>query len=339
MNINAISEAVKSLAQSLQVATIFPATLLVLVNAYILLPATRWLKYDLTAPTTTTLIVAFALLLSYIFYAFNFPILRLLEGQKLKWLPPHDWLSAAQKKYHTWLQSELDWREKRLSAIENRLYTPERYTVDPEWRQLSTDVMRRKREFDRDFPANVESVLPTALGNTIAAFEDYPRTRYGMESIALWPRLVPVLKEKNYLEFVTQEKTVFDFMLNTGLVVGVLGLEATALVLESGHSGLGLIFLAGTMAGTAFFYEGMIVAARHWGATVRVAFDLYRRDLHQHLGLRGAGEESFADEYEQWGAVSQFFLTRPVDPEFPHFLSQMEYEARDAPAGKGENHD
>ena len=82
-----------------------------------------------------------------------------------------------------------------------------------------SNIAEKERRMEHDFPSKIDSILPTRVGNTIAAFEHYPQIRYKMDSIVLWSRLVPILYKEKYLDFVTQEKTVFDFLLNMFVVV------------------------------------------------------------------------------------------------------------------------
>lgn len=329
MNVNAIKDAVKALAHSLQVPTIFPASLLVLINAYVAVPLVVP-DLDLSTPSAVTVMVSLALLLSYTLYAFNFPLIRLLEGQKLKWIDLLQWRLTKQEKGFKRLDDRLNELRAQFEECRDYLDSPD---VDSQLTDVKFhEVVERReavlaqwprleREFDRDYPSRRDQVLATRLGNTIAAFEDYPRTRYGIESTVLWGRLVPVLKEKKYLEFVTQEKAVFDFLMNTCVVTVFLGFEFTYLMLfwKPWIAPLVVVF---TVFLVWILYNGMIIAARQWGTTVRVAFDLYRHDLHGRLGLKES--YCFAEERNRWKAVSEFLFCRRdgVLEAFDEFMPQ-----------------
>jgi hypothetical protein len=272
-------------------------------------------------------------MLSYTFYAFNFPLIRLLEGYKLRQTDFFKWLLRGQLRKFDTLQehvTELQAQDEECSDYFNGLGQADIREVEPYLRyqkitqQLQADWPPLERRFDLDYPSRREMVLPTKLGNAVAAFEDYPRTRYGMDSIALWARLIPLLKEKGYLEFVTQEKSVFDFLMNTCVVTTVLGLELIYLILFLGYPMIALCVAGLTALFVTILYHGMIIAARQWGTTVRVAFDLYRHDLHQRLGLRTAS--SFKEEREHWKKISEFILYRRerLLEEFGEFIPQAE---------------
>lgn len=305
MTINAVKDAVRSLAQSLQVSTIFPASLFVLLNFQFIVPL-FCRDFDCYSSASGMLMVSLTLTLSYALYAFNFPLIRFLEGYKWQ-----DIDILEKKLKHK--QEDYEERKNEIKNLRNGLRTEDN----------NIQLMKYSRRFDLEYPSKRVMVLPTRLGNTIAAFEDYPRTRYGMDSIALWGRLVPILQKEEYLEFVTQEKSVFDFLMNTGLVAIVWGMEWLYLLLFRGNI-LGGVIVAGLLCSVALiFYQGMIIAARQWGTTVKVAFDSYRHHLCERLYLTPTS--SFEEETEQWTRVSRFFFCRDYTTEvFDDFMSQRQ---------------
>ena len=331
MNINVIKDAVKALAQSLQLTTIFPSGLFVLTNAYVILTL-LYPDFDLTTSSTVTALVSLTLMLSYTLYAFNFPLIRFFEGYLFRDTDLIQWLQKQQQCRFDRLYKDI--RELWVQVAEclelgedvhsNEEYVEEHVSHFRQWKKIQLRLSRLERKFDLDYPPTRDRVLATRLGNAIAAFEDYPRTRYGMDSIALWARMIPVLKDEKYLEFVTQEKAVLDFLMNTCIVIAVLGLELVLTTLYLWYPWITLFTIGFVGLVIILLYNGMIVAARQWGTTVRVAFDLYRQNLHQRLGLRVA--DSFREEHEQWQAVSEFLLCRrdKVWKEFSEFVPQSE---------------
>ena len=301
MSLKVIQDALKEFAQSFQASTAFPSAIAVLLNIYFVLP--HFLELELASTVNITLAVATTLLLSYTFYAFNYPLMRLFEGYEFKygqWLPKL--FAGSLEKYRA--EFVRRWGEIQSLHIERR----QPGIPEHRRRQLDVELGRLESNFEFDYPSAAEMVLPTRLGNTVAAFEDYPSKRYGMDAIALWPRLVPVLKEQGYLDTVAQEKSVFDFLLNMCVVVVGIGLEMFLVKLYVGELGTALSLLVIAAVAACVLYQGLIMAAQQWGLVVRVAFDLYRHRLHERLGLHDA--ESFAAEYDQWRQISQFFLFR-----------------------------
>ncbi len=140
----------------------------------------------------------------------------------------------------------------------------------------------------------------------IAAFEDYPYTRYGIDAVALWPRLVPILREKKYLDFVADQKAHFDFMLNMMLIILVCGMEFFYLQCYLGKVIVALVSLPAMIVLLFLFYMGTISSAVEWGLTVRVAFDLHRQDLWDALYLKPA--TTFTQEFARWKKISEFII-------------------------------
>jgi len=334
MNITTIKDTVKALAQSLQVTTVLPATLFIYANAYLVLPHLSP-DFDAKASPVVALAVSLTLMLSYTLYAFNFPLIRFLEGYKLR---ESDWTqSSLEKKRREFndLLDKIDLLRKKRTLFKNRLrFDPDKNSKHSlsrseyrEWEFLNSQLAELEYRLDRHYPSTVHAVLPTRLGNTIAAFEDYSRTRYGMDTVALWPRLVPLLKEAKYTDFVTQEKSVFDFLLNTFVVGIVLGIELVYLNLFLGRIVLSVGIGIAASGVSYMLYRGMIIAARQWGATIRVAFDLCRYDLRRRLGLHPA--ETFEAEYELWQQISRFLLYQHKGTWFKGFLSQAELDQKE----------
>ena len=114
------------------------------------------------------------------------------------------------------------------------------------------------------FPSAYDGLSATSLGNSIAAFEDYPRIRYGIDSIALWPRLLPILRDEKYHEYVAQEKMTFDFLLNMLAVTTILGFEFIYFFLYIGNVALSCFALGLTTFLLWVLYSG----AGGCGATV-----------------------------------------------------------------------
>lgn len=121
-----------------------------------------------------------------------------------------------------------------------------------------------------------------------------------MDSVYLWPRMLPILKDKKFLEFVQNEKTTMDFLLNLGLVSLVVSIE----VLVTHHTSMCLV---GFFLAWVFYYAANFVAM-DWGTMVCAAFDLYREDLRKALYLPEIPAYSLEQEQEQWGRISQFIV-------------------------------
>lgn len=320
MSLMTLKDAVRELAQSLQPSTIFPAAMLVLINALFVCPQ-LWPGLDLTALTTLTLATIATVILGYTFYALNIPLIRLAEG----YIAADDIIMKWLKNGHQLKYKQLrDWEttcDAHLKNIEDdfallRLRTGMTNEKLAEVRNLeyinlceqkdiwTTEQIRVRQRLVSRFPSRKSDILAMPLGNVIAAFEDYSFTRYGMDSVVLWPRMIPILKGKGFLDFVAQEKSVFDFLLNSVLVAILVGSELFYLSLYHHQPLNAALSLVGMVLFVAILYQGCILGAELWGSTVRVAFDLYRDDLHKALRLKPCA--TLEEERAQWERVSQF---------------------------------
>ncbi len=328
VNINTIKDTILALAQSLRVETIFPAILLVLVHVYWILPGI--IDFDPASTPTVTLCITVTLTLSYAFYAFNFPLIRLLEGYKLQDADFMQKLLEYQRSQFNQKYQEIKRLRGQYSRLSYRLEHGHTGTTSPsspikaaDWEELQKTEFKlctQEAYFDYHFPAQIQAVLPTPLGNIIAAFEDYPRTRYGIDSVTLWPRLLPILRETKFIDFVAQEKAVFDFLLNMGVVVAFVGIELIYLYMFRVQPCRAAIVAVIMLITLIILHQGLLVAARQWGTTVRTAFDLHRHDLQERLGLRPA--VTFKEEYQRWQNLSTFLSYRYENVWFDEFLPQ-----------------
>jgi hypothetical protein len=306
MIITSLKDVVKTLAQSLQLSTIFPAVVFVLINVGVVFP-NIWPSVDwgLTNETIVTAVVSAIIILSYMLYAFNGPLIQLVEGH----VGGHHsvlrfWTEAQKQKHLERFQKLTVDKARYLSRVEGK---------DATWR------------LDIYFPDESQYMLPTALGNTIAAFERYPQTRYGIDAKAMWPRLVPILQKNNYIELVAQHKAIFDFLLNMMGVMLVCGIELTYLSFYLNRLGDAFISVIVTCCLVKLLYTGAINGAMLWGLSVRVAFDLYRGELWKLLRLKPVS--NYQQEVERWKEVSRLIALGNEWLDFDAFSYNQESSA------------
>lgn len=324
-----LQDILRTLAQTFHAAAIFPAAIWVLLNTYVVIPL---LNRDLPdspwwAPASFGTMIIF----SYLLYTLNGPLIRLAEGYAFEWTPIGQWRKGKWQKEYDALNRKIEECEDQLDllvAVRDEFLDdhPGRsraeYEADPtfyyilrrmeQWSSWKRTLDRRKLFY---FPSEREDVIPTGLGNIVAAFEGYPYYRYRMDSIYMWPRLTPILQAEGYAAFVQQEKGAFDFMLNLGYVCLLIGAELIFVFMLKSEYVAALLTLPLT-AGIAYaFYRASHSAAIHWGGRFKVAFDLYRERLREALGVRKP--VSLDDERKLWGKLSKFY--READARFEEF--------------------
>lgn len=211
-----LTDALKQILQSLQIPFAFPAAVLV-ITSLLLYPG----EIELDAATHTAFVITATVLVSYLLYACNVPIIRSAEGYTLEESWFFQWTLKIENKRCEGLTREItkcDEKITKLDVLHTGLYlcgllTPE---LDQKLKAMRADWVDRKRplreRLELRFPSVRSNPLPTSLGNTIAAFEDYSWARYRMDAVHLWPRMLPILEDKGFTPFLQSEKAVFDFI-------------------------------------------------------------------------------------------------------------------------------
>jgi hypothetical protein len=156
---------------------------------------------------------------------------------------------------------------------------------------------RRKWLLDRRFPNEIRDLLPTRFGNAFRAFEDYPYTRWGLDMIAVYPRVDALLTQR---EQELHWNAYTDVMLFLNLTVGAIILGCLVVADDIAHDRLGswLQFAYVTPFLLSYLlYRFAIGAAERLGAERRVSVDLHRFDVYEALGFRQP--LTFTDEREK----------------------------------------
>ena len=171
---------------------------------------------------------------------------------------------------------------------------------------LRAELIRKGHQRALRYPDEERFLLPTAFGNTIRAFEVYPRVMYGVESTEIWSRLLAVVP-KEYRELVDLAKSQVDFWVNSWAVLVLLVVEYGALqVVWGGWQAAWLPAVA--VAGIPFTSYWSRKLAEEWGGRVKTCFDVFLPELRKKLEL--GVPASRAAERELWGDVSKGFLYR-----------------------------
>jgi hypothetical protein len=173
----------------------------------------------------------------------------------------------------------------RLQVVKK---TPKR---DDEPEKLTLARTRAVRRLTERFPAEERLVLPTEFGNVMRAAETHPRERYGLDGVAIWPRVAALLTEAERAELEDRD-TDLAFWVNGLVLVPLTGalLFAERLWHTPGGIwetiGVELAVVVAVVALTSFMYRQAILAGMRWGDPVRAAFDLHRFEVYEKLGVK-----------------------------------------------------
>ncbi|MFB6934047.1 hypothetical protein PGH47_26360 [Streptomyces sp. HUAS 31] len=258
---------------------LFVAGVLALVRAGSFQGRSDWRTVPPESPAAAfgalVLISSCSVLLGLLLQPFQVRAVRVLEGYWDRW-PLTSRLASLM----------IEVQRKRWRALSRRADTGVRGGGA---RRVQADVQRRLAARP---PEDV--LMPTALGNALRAGEISAGERYGLATLASWPRLYLQVSERA-LVLLRSCRDALDTAVNLCWSCLVLtGTAALALYDEPSSwwlCGLGLAFAA-----TA--YKGAVTAAQSYAGLMHVAYDLHRFDLLEalHYSLpadRKAEEEMF----------------------------------------------
>lgn len=135
-----------------------------------------------------------------------------------------------------------------------------------------------------NYPQDANLRLPTRLGNTLRAAEEYPYERYGLEITVTWPRLWLLLSESTRQELLAARQSLdaavqmsiwgLAFLLSAFLAWGASRPASALLLVGAILPGLGVLLAAWLRAHSA---------AEIYAVLLRSAYDLYRFNLYEAL--------------------------------------------------------
>lgn len=182
------------------------------------------------------------------------------------------------------------------------------------WKALYSAVLGRwtalSRQTINNYPHIESLILPTRLGNVIRSFEVYPLREYGMDSIALYTRLISKM-EKDFAVIIDEAKTSFDFMINCSALAVLLLITLVfsglyyGLIFGSGYALAAFLLKISVLTLVSYLaYLGAVNQAADWGQTVKSGFDLYRNDLLKQLGFSSVPANK-REERVMWEKISR----------------------------------
>ncbi|MDQ3918552.1 MAG: DUF11 domain-containing protein [Acidobacteriota bacterium] len=227
-------------------------------------------------------------------------------------------------------------RQLRAMGSFSGLLGDENLTPEQKWSKLIEEIDERRtgayEAVPNEFPNRADLILPTKLGNRIRSFEYYSNREYGMDSIALWPRLVASIN-KDYAVYIDDAKISFDFMLNNSLLCGVLsasllaaGIAYTAPMSDPRRLLLWLFQVALFAALAYWLYTLSVSRAAAWGTTIKSSFDLYRGELLKQLGYPDR-PRTRQEERALWEDISRqmYIGDRPSGRQREHIAAHPRY--------------
>ncbi|WDV52809.1 hypothetical protein PV963_21735 [Streptomyces coeruleorubidus] len=225
-----------------------------------------------------TLLVLAVTLAALVSHPLQLPLVRLMEGF---------WPAVLRPVSERCVRRQAR-RRSRLEADANRL---DESMTDAELQAAGAAGTRLRQLFP---PA--DRLLPTALGNALAATEHRAGAGYGWDAVVAWPRLYPLLGE-TLRAVVDDRRNTLDAAARLSATAFMAGAAATALL---SRSGWWLLLALGPLALSWICYRQAVGATLRFGEAVESAFDLHRFDLLRalHLPLPAGRSQELAQAQE-----------------------------------------
>jgi hypothetical protein len=166
--------------------------------------------------------------------------------------------------------------------------------------------VNRLRHAVENYPDAKEWVLPTKFGNKHRAIEVYSRVVYGIDAVAAWGRL-EALMPKNFRDSLAGARAQMDFAVNLMLAGSLILALYIGAALARRH--LPAVWLpAGVVLIVLFGYSTALSSLTIYGNYVKSAFDLFRSELADHLGL--VLPSTASEERDMWQDASRTMIYR-----------------------------
>jgi hypothetical protein len=176
-------------------------------------------------------------------------------------------------------------------------------------------------------PPSIDLILPSRFGNILRASEMYPWTRYGIDSVLIWGRLIHVIPQEG-MEKIDEANNQCLFLLNTSVLatlfsficlltslyyafyigtnINILSFLQTISIAPPDTAKVWGYFIWAIFSGLLawFFYGASLVNVVQFGNMIRAAYDLYRHDLISALHLKSP--KSLEQEKKLWRRITYF---------------------------------
>ncbi len=171
--------------------------------------------------------------------------------------------------------------------------------------------------FGYPLPTQPDEVMPTRLGNILKNSELYPKDRYNIDAVIIWPRLFSLLPP-SYTTTIANLRSGLDFMLTISVLAAVFAiisggyllfyLRASPLLFVSSFGG-GLLV-------SCLAYRASLGSALLYAQQIKASFDLHRNLVLTQM--RVPLPETRDKERVTWGELCRF-LYRNIPPTAWHY--------------------
>ena len=157
----------------------------------------------------------------------------------------------------------------------------------------------------RMFPADLNEVMPTRLGNVLRRAESQAGSQYGIDALQAVPHLL-LIAPANHVDYVNDQRSQLDLAVRMTFISVVAVATSIIFLWPDGA----WVLIALIPYGLAYFsYRGSVVAAGHYGYALETLINLNRFALYQQLHVKLPA--STKKEQEMNAALSNLLGHKP----------------------------
>ena len=292
-----------------------------------------------------------AVIIGFTLSSLNTYVYKLFEGYVLfKHLPA---LRSIEIKRASQIRTKRDAINKKIKLLEKRIDLWDKAKMPPrsekEKSRIMNDIQNLKAErdsvsadYDQRYPPNDGLILPSRFGNILRASETYPRIRWGIDAVTMWPRLIYAIaiapKGDEYLAKVDISNDQCSFLLNSSLLSALfsgmalfVSIYQTLLLYLFNQKIENLLYFIPVDADATiykqriflylviclialgvfwFFYTASLYNVSQYGNLIRSTYDLFHLNLLKVLRLDDLAPnelpENTEDEKMIWKRICEF---------------------------------
>jgi hypothetical protein len=172
------------------------------------------------------------------------------------------------------------------------------------------------------FPRRPREMLPTSLGNVLAAAENHTAERYNLDAVKWSPRLAPLLPE-TFHDQLNAAWTPMVAWVNFSAIFGLLAFVGGIFIAFSAAPWwVCIAFLVGGLLLSRVSYLIATQGALEYGEVFRTAFDLHRFDILEQMRIPLPAD--LQEERALWPKLGDFIYYGTIDPS--DFESTLKYD-------------
>jgi hypothetical protein len=273
-------------------------------------------------------------IIGYTLTALNTFILKIFEGYVLLYRLPR--LTAShQRKAERLIEAYEEIFSEIVDLTQKKRKNQKEKARLAELKEIYYDKVS---EYDQKYPPPSAGFMPTQFGNILKASEAYPNTRYGIDAVEFWPRLLHVIPP-SYKQNIDEARNELSFLVNMSALSLVFYAFCIIAILSSPpsfpnpdwdlfliNSFRYILFGLLALASNRFFNKAALFSVGGYGAMIRSAYDLFRLDLLEHLRLKTPKDSE--EEYYIWKNLGEFVNLGSESVDFKPFVYKKKANQR-----------